>query len=388
VNFATGLNHNDLPEIDDTQCAGCHIPQGELEFDASIVGAHVIPGYSTTLPGINVVLTKVAGVAGQKPTVSFTVKNNAGAGIPMSFITANSGSLSLTMTGPTTDYGAVSFGTDTTATPGYVTEAAVAGSQCDNGGNCSYTFTHAIPATAKGTYAIGVEARLSATLMSGTTEQQTTTYSAHNSVIDFSVDGSTVTPRRTVVSMANCNKCHADLELHGGLRNDVTYCPVCHNPSNTDFTTRPSATVAADKALPPQGINFALMVHKIHSGVNMAAYGATYIVVGHGGSHNDFSNTLYPAMTPTGGVSDTTICEMCHVPSTENNDPIGKLAVTDPQGLENPTPATTSACTSCHLDTASYAHADTNTDAKFGESCSVCHGAAGQFSASQVHAGM
>ena len=392
INFVTGLNHGTspgigLPELDDSQCAGCHIPQGELEFDASIVGAHVIPEYSVTIPGINVVLTKVVGVAGQTPTVSFTVKNNAGAPIPMSFITANGGSLSLTLTGPTTDFGGVSFGSTLTSTPGYDTESAT-GASCDGSGNCTYTFKNAVPAAAKGTYTIGVEARLSATLLAGTTEQQTASYSAHNSVINFSVDGSTVKPRRTVVAMANCNNCHVDLELHGALRNDVTYCPVCHNPNNTDFTTRPTATVAADKALPPQAINFALMVHKIHSGVNMAAYGATYIVVGHGGSHNDFSGVLYPAMSPTGSVSDTTICEMCHASGTENNDPIGLLPVVDPQGLENPTPATTSACTSCHLDTASYAHADTNTDAKFGEACSVCHGASGAYSASSVHAGL
>jgi OmcA/MtrC family decaheme c-type cytochrome len=383
----TGLNHINLPEIDDNQCAGCHIPQGEIEFDASIIGAHTIPTYSTTIPGVKVTLVKVVGAAGGKPTVSFTVKTNAGAGIPMSQF-ASGGSLSMTMTGSTSDYGAVSFGSDTASTPGYVTESVAAGSQCDASGNCQYTFTHAIPANATGTYAIGVEARLSATLYPGTTIQQTTTYSAHNPVIYFSVDGSTVTPRRTVVTMANCDRCHADLEVHGGLRNDVLYCPVCHNPSNTDFTTRPSATVAADKTLPPQGINFALMVHKIHSGVNMAQYNQTYIVVGHGGSHNDFSGTLYPAMSPTGGVSDTTNCEMCHASGTENNDPIGKLAVTDPQGLLSPSPATTSACTACHLNPTAFAHAQSNTDPRFGESCSVCHGASGDFSASKVHAGL
>src|ERR1035441_456843 len=43
VNFATGLNHVNLPQIDDSQCKGCHIQQGQLDFDASIVGAHVIP---------------------------------------------------------------------------------------------------------------------------------------------------------------------------------------------------------------------------------------------------------------------------------------------------------------------------------------------------------
>jgi OmcA/MtrC family decaheme c-type cytochrome len=341
-----------------------------------------------------VTLVKVVGAAGGKPTVSFTMKNNAGAPVPMSTLTSNGGSLSLTMTGPTTDYGNVSFGSALTSTPGYDTESAT-GATCDSSGNCTYTFNYAIPANATGTYTIGVEARLNATLLPGTTLQQTATYSTHNSVINFSVDGSPVTPRRTVVAEANCNKCHVDLEVHGSLRNDVTYCPVCHNPSNTDFTTRPTATVAADKALPPQGINFALMVHKIHSGVLVAEnYNESYIVVGHGGSHNDFTTpppgtgVLYPAMSPTGGVSDNTICEMCHASGTENNDPIGKLAVTDPQGLESPVPATTSACTSCHLDTASYAHADANTDPRFGESCSVCHGANGAYSASSVHAGL
>ncbi len=30
-------------QTDDTQCANCHIPQGETPFDASIMGAHVVP---------------------------------------------------------------------------------------------------------------------------------------------------------------------------------------------------------------------------------------------------------------------------------------------------------------------------------------------------------
>lgn len=54
VNFATGDNHVDLPQTSDNQCANCHTPQGELEFDASIMGAHTIPTESKTLPGINI----------------------------------------------------------------------------------------------------------------------------------------------------------------------------------------------------------------------------------------------------------------------------------------------------------------------------------------------
>jgi hypothetical protein len=92
-------------------------------------------------------------------------------------------------------------------------------------------------------------------------------------------------------------------------------------------------------------------------------------------------------MGPTGNVQDTTECYLCHVNGSEAVLPIGKNAVTDPQGLLNPAPATTSACTACHLNQSAYAHASANTDPKFGESCDVCHGTGAAFDATQVHAG-
>ena len=45
----------------------------------------------------------------------------------------------------------------------------------------------------------------------------------------------------------------------------------------------------------------------------------------------------------------------------------------------NPAPATTSACTACHLTPSALAHAVSQTDPKFGESCDVCHGAGAAF---------
>ena len=77
--------------------------------------------------------------------------------------------------------------------------------------------------------------------------------------------------------------------------------------------TRPNAVVASDKALPPQGINFGLLVHRIHDGVNVVADGGKpYIVVGFGGSHNDFSDVLFPAMSPTGSATYLQNCS--HLP--------------------------------------------------------------------------
>jgi OmcA/MtrC family decaheme c-type cytochrome len=400
VNFATGLNHAGGPQIDDSQCANCHIPQGELEFDASILGAHVIPDQSAQIAGINITFVKVTnGAAGKAPTVTFTVRDNKGNGIPMSTFVNQSGTLSLTMTGPTNGITMTNFGADST-TPGYVTESAT-GSSCSADGTCQYTFTHVVPAGSTGTFMIGVEARLSATLNPGDTNQMTTSYGAVNQVIPFSVDGSPVTPRRTVVAMSNCNACHVYLEVHGDLRNNVTYCVICHNPENTDFTTRPSSTTPALASAPSQAINFALMVHKIHTGANLKAdFNQDYIVVGHGGSTNDFgaayasvpasiTNTgvLFPPMGPTGATRDTTQCYMCHANGSEAVFPIGLHAVTDPQGLLNPAPATTSACTACHLTTSAMAHAQAQTDPKFGESCDVCHAAGAAFDVVQMHAG-
>ncbi len=74
-----------------------------------------------------------------------------------------------------------------------------------------------------------------------------------NQVFYFSVDGSAVAPRRTVVAETNCNQCHVHLTLHGNRRNKPEYCVLCHNPSNTDASTRATATVAADKAAASAG---------------------------------------------------------------------------------------------------------------------------------------
>ncbi len=385
VNFATGLNHPGGIQNDDTLCADCHIPQGEMDFDASILGAHVAPTASTLLSGLAVNITKVSGgTAGSAPTVTFSVLNTAGAAVPLSAL----GSISATMAGPTTDYGNTSFGSAVT-TPGYVTES-MTGATCSSSGTCLYTFTHAIPAKATGTFAIGIEARRTETvpeLTNGATVQTSIEYGTPNPVTYFSVDGSPIAARRTVIALSNCNQCHINLSLHGTLRNNTEYCVFCHNPMDTDAATRATATVAADKAAPPQGINFNLLVHRIHYGINMQAFNRTYVVVGFGGSHNDFSSTLFPALSPTGSATDTENCSLCHVNSSEQNDLTltGLLQVTDPQGPINPVGPFTSACTGCHVDLPSASHALSNTTV-LGEACAVCHASGAIEAVDQVHA--
>ena len=401
VNFATGNNHPGGFQTDDTQCATCHVPQDEQIFDASILGAHVVPtdtaalypqNPDTQIAGINLAITGVTNTsAGKNLTVAFTLRDDKGNNIPLS----QASSLSFTLAGPTTDYGLpTSFGSDTTNTPGYVTESATKAT-CDSGGVCSYTFTHAIPAGATGTYTIGGEARETVTVYPGTTSSQSVTLGVLNPVMNFSVDGSPVTPRRAVVALSSCNGCHVALSLHGGLRSNTQYCVLCHNPSNTDFTTRPTATVASYQSQPNQAINFSLMVHRIHDGVNAATDAGgpkyPYVVVGHNGSINDFSGVLFPVMSPTGSATYMQDCAICHTNGSEQNLPEGLNPVQDPQGwiqgaTGNPVQPTAAACSGCHVAKSEAAHFLANTDPNLGESCTVCHAAGAQFAVDAVHA--
>src|SRR5262249_22119186 len=138
--------------------------------------------------------------------------------------------VALVLAGSTDDYGYISFGSDVN-TNGYVSEApTAANTACSNDGTCTYTFTHAIPADARGTYSIGIESRTTGVLNAGTLKETTVQYGADNKVFNFSVDGSKVTARRTVVALKNCNNCHARLSLHGENRNAIEQCVLCHNP--------------------------------------------------------------------------------------------------------------------------------------------------------------
>jgi OmcA/MtrC family decaheme c-type cytochrome len=403
VNFATGVNHPGGFQTNDSECSTCHVPQDDEIFDASIMGAHVVPSDTaalypenpdTQIAGISLAITGVTNTsAGQTPTVAFTVQTDSGANIPLSQVST----LQFTMAGPTTDYGYTSFGSGTSSTPGYVTESAAAAA-CSSSGACTYTFTHAIPATATGTYTIGGEARMTVTVYPGTTSSQSVTEAAANPVVNFSVDGSPVTPRRTVVLETNCNACHVALSEHGSLRNNPEYCVLCHNPSNTDFTQRPSATVVSERTQPFQGINFNLLVHRLHDGVNAATNPDgppkyPYIVVGYMGSSNDFSGTLFPVMSPAGDATYMQNCQMCHTQvkgtNTEEILPIGLNPVQDPQGwiqgaTGNPVQPASSACSGCHVSISESSHFLANTDV-LGESCDVCHAAGAQYAVDAVH---
>ena len=339
VNFATGQGHNNLPQISDNECANCHIPQGEVEFDASILGAHLDPQFAPDLPGTTFQILSVTGAApGKSPTVTFSIKDKAGNPILPSDMTR----CSLVLAGPTSDY--------TTAVSEDVRKA--------QGGNGVYTwtFTNTIPANATGSYSVGIEGYRNVTLLPGTTQAVTVRDAGLNQVVYFSVDGSPVQPRRQVVSIDKCNSCHLKLSMHGSNRNQIQQCVQCHNPTKTDANGT--------------AIAFKLMIHRIHTGENLQI---PYTV-----GSTDMTKIVFPG--------DRRDCAKCHVNNSEQLPlPATELAVSTPKEAYSPLGPASAACLGCHTDTSSYAHAYSMTTS-IGEACASCHGSAEDYSVSRVHA--
>jgi OmcA/MtrC family decaheme c-type cytochrome len=350
VNFATGANHVNLPQVNDNQCTQCHQPKG-AEFDASITGAHVVTTRSTQLGGLNFAITKVDAKAGQKPTVTFTVTDNAGNSLDITKLDF----LNLVIAGPTADYN------------GYVSEDARKAPVA--GGQFAYTFTAALPAAAKGSYAVGIEGYRNTTINPNTVNSAVVRDVGFNKVFYFSVDGSKVAARRQVVSQALCASCHDKLMLHGGIRQNVEYCVVCHNPTVNDSGMRKTGDI-------PESINFKTLIHKIHTGSELTT---DFTVMGHGNSVNNYNDVGY--------VGDRRDCVRCHLAGTYD------LPLAD--GLiDQPTPRdwlkvqgpATAACLSCHTTKAAASHAQTMTSPTLGEACDACHGPNADASVDKVHA--
>ena len=345
VNFATGLNHLNLPQIDDSQCSSCHIQQGELPFDASIIGAHVIPNYATSLPGLVLKIVKVTGTApGSAPTVTFSVTDKSNTAVDISKITQ----IRVILSGQNVDYqtgtNGIRFSEDPSKTPGSV-------------GVYTYTMTNKLPATATGSYTISLEARNSVTLLPNTTAAQTANDTAVPVEYYFSVDQSKVVARRQVVSTAKCSACHKDLTFaHGGNRNNVQECVICHNPILSDGTSG-------------QSVNLATQIHSIHRGENLAnpyTLGTT-----------NYQDLRFPG--------DLRNCTACHLTGTYLVENVGaKMAVASPGGFTKTTPPISAACQGCHDDIGTASHAYANTTI-LGESCTACHSAGMEFSVDRVH---
>ncbi len=361
LNFDTGENHPGGAQADDSQCASCHRPQGDREWDASVRGAHTVPYNSTQLKGINAFIVSVSNTApGQNPTIQFQLKQNDGTPIaPAYFGTGRI--LAVLMGGPTTDYA---------VNPNDFRENAN-GAGFD-GTTATFTFTHAIPQDATGTWAFSLEARQSVALDPHSHDELSFSETAFNPVYYAAVTDAEPQPRRMVVDLANCDKCHNKLMLHGNLRQNTQMCVICHNPNESDAARRP-----ADQA-PAESVDLKRMIHRIHTGEDLAQ---DYTIYGFGGSPNNFNGVRYPG--------DRRDCTQCHVDGTQQVPEDDVLATRIPtttlRDWYTPMQPVAAACLGCHSEKHQAAHAFVMT-APFGESCAACHGADADFSVDKVHA--
>ncbi|MBI4464879.1 MAG: OmcA/MtrC family decaheme c-type cytochrome [Acidobacteria bacterium] len=354
VDFATGANHPCGVQGDDSQCSGCHLPDSGEEFDLSVDGAHTIPEYSKQLPGLN---AKISGVSNTRPgervTMSFTITDNAGNLVDLSTLEA----LNLVLAGPTTDY---TWRVDAGERP----NAQRAGD------GYQYTFPEPFPADARGTYAVSIRAVRKVTLRGALPgKTYTAQENAFNPVLYFGIGGSPVEPRRKVVDEGKCRVCHKDLAIGvRGLQRNPEYCVLCHNPKFTDMRSRPP------DQRPVETLSFRTKVHRNHRGRKLEEEYRTFTSSG---------TTLWNENRFPG---DQRNCAKCHLGDSYKLPLPEGLAWTDaPRFFYSPVGPIASACLGCHNGKSAAAHAYQMT-APFGEGCPSCHGEAGKFAVSQVHA--
>jgi OmcA/MtrC family decaheme c-type cytochrome len=360
VNFATGENHPGGAQADDSACASCHVPQGDLEFDASIKGAHTVPYKSAQLKGLNATIVSVENAApGQKATVKFQLTEKDGTVLnPLPFGTTPA-SLNLLLAGPTTDYALFP-----------VIREGASGASFD-GTVATYTFRNAIPADATGTWAASIEVRRTITLNPGGHRQQTVREAAFNPVKYFAVTDSEPVGRRIVidVNMTKCNTCHDHLALHGGQRLNAQECVFCHNPNGNDAAEREAGD-------PAESINFRRMIHRIHTGEELTQEYA----IGNG----SFNDVRFPG--------DRRDCLTCHATPAQGQQasyqlplPEDLLPTATPRDYYSPQQPTANACLGCHDSRSAAANAFVIT-APLGEACASCHGTNAEFAVDKVHA--
>ncbi len=164
------------------------------------------------------------------------------------------------------------------------------GSYTDLGdGRYMYKFATVLPETydVDATHSMGMYARRDLT------EFELDRY-VSNELEHFVPSGASAPQPRSIVTTETCNgRCHAPLAIHGGSRQKVELCVLCHN-ANQDID-------------PDTGnsIDFPLMVHKIHAGAQLEN---GYTIIGYRQGVHDYSHVEYPAPVNE--------CEACHTGGT------------------------------------------------------------------------
>jgi OmcA/MtrC family decaheme c-type cytochrome len=373
-------------------------------------------------PGVNVAITNLTGAGnadgsfkvGDQPSLTFTVKKDDGSTWDITEMSR----ARILMSGPTNNYQRV------IAEQSDVATAAVKNAD----GSYTYTFSsaNAIPSTylaplndtssfgpddgelqgqplVAGTYTIGLYCMWSYTVEDVGYE------SAGNATVDVLFDHASTLEHREVVTQANCNACHSDLQAHGGMRKLTALCVLCHTAGSEDKNV-PSV----ENGTPGVTVDLKVMIHRIHNGEHLpsvlgmatnpdgtrtyAAPKQPYVVVGFNNSVSDFSevgfpiwpslnipmprNQGYSSLSLTDQATDDLMregvisCAKCH------GDPDGAGPLPPPaQGDLAWSAPSRRVCGSCHDDidwTLPYVkNGQTMPPQSDDSNCTVCHGVSG-----------
>ncbi|MFA5083074.1 MAG: OmcA/MtrC family decaheme c-type cytochrome, partial [Hydrogenophilaceae bacterium] len=274
--------------------------------------------------------------------------------------------------------------------------------------------------------------------------------SQQNTYMDVALSG-TLSPRRTVVSDAYCNKCHGTLgttsgsntlstAFHSGARNSVIACVMCHDANKM------SSTVMADGSGYNESYQAKRMIHGIHGGARRAfpfTHGnkvsgpwnkdGTLVSDGTTPFASDVENYTKEVVYP-GILSDCTTCHVTDavtglgsfendlgpfgaVISKKDTDPFTGSVSTDPGKWKVISPKAAS-CTACHDTVQAREHVSNqtvvNTGGMYGtpspivpgsgttvaatqanflagalvENCNECHGPGQIYAVKKVHSGL
>lgn len=266
------------------------------------------------LPGVVVEVQAVSGGTGPGGafrsgdfiTVDYSVKQDDGTSISLTKLARTA----VMVSGPTFSYQRVIASQSDLATKSTV----------NDDGSYRYRFSVPIPETylaplndtanftageltgqalLSGTYTIGIEARRDITI------GEEVFRDVGNATFDFLFGSASVVEPRAVVSNANCNQCHVKVQAHGGNRNRVENCLLCHTAGAEDRNV-----AEVENGTPDVTIDFSVMIHKIHAGANLpSVVGLTtkadgtrdysvaskpYKIVGFNNSVTDFSHVQFP----------------------------------------------------------------------------------------------
>ena len=282
--------------------AGPPGPPGPVGTNQDLAQGDNVPGLIATILSVSGGTgTNGAFLVGDRVTVNYTLKKTNTTDWDISELSGGSAMVS----GPTFNYQRV------------IAEQndLIDGSVQNADGSYTYTFVPQLPATflapffdtpsfgpddgeltdqplLDGTYTVGFTIGWNYTV-DGEFKHDTA-----NATFDFLFGSATTLAHREVVTLGNCNRCHEHLRVHGGTRNDVKLCVMCHTAGGEDNNLAGNT--------PDTSIDFRVMIHKIHAGKHLpSVLGVTTLPSGARDytappkpfvvAFTDFSNVPFPA---------------------------------------------------------------------------------------------